>query len=170
MQNSATTGSLGFVFRPEETWKISLNASTGFRAPNVDDVGKIFDFASGEVVVPNTSLNTEYAYNGELNISKIWGDVVKIDVSAFYTRLEDAMVRRDFKVNGQDSILYNDQMSKVYAIQNAAFAKVYGFHAGIEIKLSSDFNISSRFNYQFGEEELDNGDISRSRHAAPSFE
>ncbi|MGB4970532.1 MAG: TonB-dependent receptor [Saprospiraceae bacterium] len=169
LQNSATTGSLGFVFRPEETWKISLNASTGFRAPNVDDVGKIFDFASGEVVVPNTSLNPEYAYNGELNISKIWGDVVKIDASAFYTRLEDAMVRRAFKVNGQDSILYNDQMSKVYAIQNAAFAKVYGFHAGIEIKLSSDFNISSRFNYQFGEEELDNGDISRSRHAAPSF-
>lgn len=168
-QNSATTGSLGFVYRPGETWKISANASTGFRAPNVDDIGKIFDFVVGQVIVPNSNLDAEYAYNGEVNISKIFGDVVKFDLTGFYTYLDNAMVRRPFQVNGQDSILFNGEMSEVYAVQNAAFGTVYGFNAGIEVKLPKGFSLSSRYNYQLGEEEMENGEVSRSRHAAPAF-
>jgi len=168
-ENSSTNGSLGFVYKPGETWKISANASTGFRAPNVDDIGKVFDFATGEVVVPNTNLRAEYAYNAEINISKIFGDVVKLDVIGFYTYLDNAMVRRTFQVSGQDSILYDGEMAQVYAIQNAANATVYGFNAGIEIKLPSGFSLISRYNFQLGEEEMDNGDVSRSRHAAPAF-
>lgn len=168
-ENSSTNGSLGFVYKPSQTWKISANASTGFRAPNVDDIGKIFDFATGEVVVPNTNLKAEYAYNAEINISKIFGEVVKLDVTGFYTYLDNAMVRRTFQVNGQDSIFYNGEMAQVYAIQNAANATVYGFNAGVEIKLPSGFILMSRYNFQLGEEEMDNGDLSRSRHAAPAF-
>jgi hemoglobin/transferrin/lactoferrin receptor protein len=169
LQNSAITGSFGVIFRPGESWKISANASTGFRAPNVDDIGKIFDFAVGEVVVPNTSLKSEYAYHGEIGINKIFGDGVKFDATGFYTFLDQAMVRRPFQVNRQDSIPYNGIMSKVYAIQNAASAMVYGFNAGIELKFPSGFGLSSRFNYQLGNEEMDNGEKSRSRHAAPAF-
>jgi hemoglobin/transferrin/lactoferrin receptor protein len=167
--NSSTTGSIGAVYKPSDTWKISANLSTGFRAPNVDDIGKIFDFANGEIVVPNTNLSAEYAYNAELNISKIFNDAVKLDLTGFYTYLDNALVRRTFQVNGQDSIMFNEQMSQVYAIQNAAKATVYGFNVGIEIKLPSGFSITSRYNYQLGEEEMDNGNISRSRHAAPAF-
>lgn len=169
LRNSATTGNLGFVYNLSETWKISGNIGTGFRAPNVDDIGKIFDFANGEVVVPNTSLKAEYAYNGELGVSKFFGKTVKLDVTGFYTYLDNAMVRREFQVNGRDSILYDGQMSKVYAIQNAAFGTVYGFNAGIEIKLPSGFSISSRYSYQLGREEMDSGEVTRSRHAAPGF-
>ena len=169
VQNANTTASIGFVYTPIETWKISVNASTGFRAPNVDDIGKIFDFGSGEVIVPNTSLEAEYAYNGEISISKIFGDVVKMDVTTFYTYLDKAMVRRAFQVNGEDSIFYDGQLSKVYAIQNAAYGTVYGFNAGIEIKLPSGFSLSSRYNYQLGKEEMDNEEVKRSRHAAPAF-
>lgn len=169
VKNSATTGSIGLVYTPTETWKISLNGSTGFRAPNVDDIGKIFDFVSGEVIVPNTSLNAEYAYNGELSISKIFGKVVKLDATGFYTYLDNAMVRRPFQVNGQDSIMYDGQLSQVYAIQNAAYGTVYGINAGIEVKLPSGFSLSSRYNYQLGREEMDNGDVNPSRHAAPAF-
>lgn len=169
IKNSATIGSLGLVYTPTETWKISLNGSTGFRAPNVDDIGKIFDNVTGEVVVPNTQLNAEHAYNGELNISKIIGKKVKLDVTGFYTYLDNAMVRRPFQVNGEDSIMYNGVMSNVFAIQNAAYGQVYGFNAGIEIKLPAGFSLSSRYNYQLGKEEMDNGEVSASRHAAPAF-
>jgi hemoglobin/transferrin/lactoferrin receptor protein len=169
VKNAATTGSLGLVYTPSDTWKFSVNGSTGFRAPNVDDIGKIFDFAEGEVIVPNTSLHAEYAYNGEFGISKIFDDAVKLDVTCFYTYLDKAMVRRAFQVNGQDSILYDGQMSKVYAIQNAAYGTVYGLSAGIECKLPSGFSISSRYNFQSGKEETDNGDLSPSRHASPAF-
>lgn len=169
IKSSSVTGSAGMVYRPGETWKIGVNAGTGFRAPNVDDTGKIFDFVDGEVVVPNTALKVEYAYNAEFGISKIVGDFMKLDFTGFYTYLDHAMVRRGFQVNGQDSILYNGQMSRVYAIQNAAYGTVYGFNAGIEVKFPLGFGFSSRFNYQLGSEEMDNGKISRSRHAAPAF-
>jgi hemoglobin/transferrin/lactoferrin receptor protein len=168
-RNSSINESIGVVYRPSNTWKISANISTGFRAPNVDDIGKLFDFTVGDVVVPNTNLKAEYAYNGELNISKIINNSIKIDATGFYTYLDNAMVRREFHVNGADSVLFNGNMSKVYAIQNAAFGTVYGFNAGFEIRLFSGFSLSTRYNYQIGIEEMDNGDLSRSRHAAPAF-
>ncbi len=169
VNNDALTGSIGVVYKPTEEWTVSADASTGFRAPNVDDIGKMFDFQSGEVIVPNPDLGAEYAYNGEINIARIFSDKVKIDLTGFYTLLDNAMVRREYTVNGQDSIFYNGGMSRVYAMQNAAKANVYGFNAGLEVKLPEGFGISGRFNYQHGEEEMDNGTVSPSRHAAPWF-
>ena len=165
----ALTGSAGLVFRPTNDWVLSANASTGFRSPNVDDMGKVFDSAPGLVVVPNPDLVAEYAYNGELSIAKIFGNAVKIDLTGYYTQLKNALVRRNFTLNGKDSILYDGKMSRVQAIQNAAVANVYGIQAGIEIKLPSGFGFSSDVNFQKGEEEVDNGTTSPSRHAAPWF-
>lgn len=169
LSNQSVNGSLGAIYSPDESWRISLSASTGFRAPNVDDIGKIFDFAAGDVIVPNTNLKAEYAYNGEINLARIFGEVVKIDLTGYYTLLDNALVRRAFTVNGQDSIIYNGIMSKAFAIQNAARANVFGFHAGIEVKLPAGFNLTSRYNFQQGIEEMDDGTESRSRHAAPAF-
>jgi hemoglobin/transferrin/lactoferrin receptor protein len=169
VNNNATTGTVGFVFSPTPSWKISPNFSTGFRAPNVDDMGKIFEFVAGQIVVPNTNLKAEYVYNSEINISKYFGNWLKLDFTVFYSYLNNAMVRRPFSVNNQDSILYDGNMSRVYAIQNAAFATVFGGNFGTEIYLPRGFKIISKYNYQLGMEEMDNGNQSRSRHAAPSF-
>jgi hemoglobin/transferrin/lactoferrin receptor protein len=135
----------------------------------VDDAGKVFDSEPGYVIVPNPDLKAEYAYNAEIDVAKVFGDVVRIDVAAYYTYLSDAMVRRNFTLNGQDSIMYGGEMSQIQAIQNAASATVYGVQAGLEIKLPEGFGISSQFNYQKGEEELDDGTTSQLRHAAPWF-
>ncbi len=169
VNNGALTGNIGTVFRPTEKWVLSTNFATAFRSPNVDDIGKVFDSSPGFVVIPNPSLKAEYAYNADVNIAKIFADVVKIDFSAYYTILKDAMVKRDFTLNGADSIMYDGTMSKVQAIQNAAVAQVYGIQSGIEIKFTKGFSISSDFNYQIGEEEVDDGTISPSRHAPPWF-
>jgi hemoglobin/transferrin/lactoferrin receptor protein len=169
IQNGAISGNAGLVISPDEKTKISLNAATGFRAPNVDDMGKLFDFVSGEVVVPNIDLTAEIAYNGEINLSRLIGNSLKIDLTGYYTYLQNAMVRRATKVDGKDSILYNGKMSKAYSIQNAAFAEIYGFHAGFEIELPLGFYLSSRYNVQIGKEELNNGATTNSRHAAPAF-
>jgi hemoglobin/transferrin/lactoferrin receptor protein len=169
LQNGAVSGSVGAVYRPNEKWVISANLSTGFRAPNVDDVGKVFDSEPGAVVVPNPELSAEYAYNGELSVAKVFGNRVKADLTGFYTILENALVRRDFQLGGADSIFYDGEQSRVQAIQNAARAVVYGFQAGLEVKLPKGFAWISDFNYQLGEEEMDDGSLSRSRHAAPFF-
>lgn len=169
IDNDAITGSLGFVFQPTKTWNISVNASTGFRSTNVDDVGKIFDSEVGSVVTPNPDLDAEFVYNAELSVSKVFGEVLKLTATGYYTRLEDALVRRDFQFNGQDSIVFQGELSQVQAIQNAAFVEIIGFHVGFEVKLPSGFGLISRFNFQDGDEELDDGSTSPSRHAAPAF-
>ena len=169
IQNGAFSGNAGLVISPDDKTKISLNAATGFRAPNVDDMGKLFDFVSGEVVVPNIDLTAEIAYNGEINLSKLIGNSLKIDLTGYYTYLQNAMVRRATKVEEKDNNLYNGKMSKAYSIQNAAFAEIYGFHAGFELDLPLGFYLSSRYNVQIGKEELNNGATTNSRHAAPAF-
>ncbi len=169
INDGAMTGSIGLVYNPNTKWTLRGNFSTGFRAPNVDDMGKVFDSEPGSVVVPNPDLASEYAYNFEAGIAKVFGDDVKLDLTGFYTILNDAMVRRDYTLNGEDSILYDGEMSQVQAIQNAAVATVYGIQASIEVKLPAGFGISSVVNFQKGEEELDDGTTSPSRHAAPVF-
>jgi hemoglobin/transferrin/lactoferrin receptor protein len=169
LNNGSLTGSAGIVFRPTEKWVISSNVATAFRSPNVDDVGKVFDSEPGSVVIPNPNLEAEYAYNVDLNVAKLFGKNVKVDVSTYYTLLENALVRRDFTLNGSSEIIYDGELSQVQAIQNAAKANVYGIQAGVEVKLPSGFRFSTDLNFQKGEEELDNGDKSPSRHAAPFF-
>jgi len=169
INQGAATGSLGVNYNPTENLTFSLAFSTGFRSPNVDDVGKVFDSEPGSVVVPNPGLKPEYAYNTEIGMAKIFGEVFKLDLTAYYTLLEDAMVRRDYLLDGRDSIMYDGEMSRVQAIQNAANAYVYGIQFGFEVKLPAGFGFSTRFNYQKGEEELDDGTKSPSRHAPPWF-
>src|SRR5690606_4120770 len=160
---------IGAVYRPSSSWVISGNFGTAFRSPNVDDIGKIFDSQPGGVTVPNPGLKAEYAYNFDLGIAKVIGDVVKIDVTGYYTMLDNALVLRDFQLGGLDSIMYDGELSSIQAVQNAAVANVYGIQAGLEIKLPAGFSISSDLNYQVGEEEIDDGTKSPSRHAPPLF-
>jgi len=169
LNSGAMTGSVGGIYRPSESWEIRANFGTAFRSPNVDDMGKIFDSEPGSVTVPNPHLESEYAYNVDMGIAGILGDFIKFDLTGYYTILNHALVRRDFQLNGQDSIDYKGTLSRVQAIQNAATASVYGVQAGLEIKLSKEFSFASHINYQKGEEELDNGRSSASRHAAPQF-
>lgn len=169
INNGAMTGSLGGVYRPSEKWSLRTNVGTAFRAPNVDDLGKVFDSEPGALTVPNPDLEAEYAYNIDLGVAKVFGESVKIDLTGYYTILQNAMVRRPYTLNGQDSILYDGEMSQVQAIQNAAVANVYGIQAGVEIKLTAQFTFLSNLNYQIGEEELDDGSRSSTRHAAPMF-
>lgn len=169
LSDGAVTGNLGFVYNPAKDWAVIANASTGFRAPNVDDIGKVFDSEPGAVVVPNPSLKAEYAWNIELGASRVFREFLKIDLTGYYTLLDDAMVRRDYTLGGLDSIMYDGEMSRVQAIQNASQAIVYGVQAGLEINLPAGFGISSQFSYQKGEEELDDGTTSPLRHAAPWF-
>jgi hemoglobin/transferrin/lactoferrin receptor protein len=169
LNDGALTGSLGLVYRPTEKWVLRVNSGTAFRAPNVDDIGKVFDSEPGAVTLPNPALSAEYAYNIEGGITKIFRDLIKTDFTVYYTLLSNAIVRRASQLNGQDSIMYDGQLSQVQALQNAAIARVWGIQASIELKLSNDLSFSTDLNYQKGEEELDNGDTSPSRHAAPFF-
>jgi hemoglobin/transferrin/lactoferrin receptor protein len=165
ISNGALTGSAGMVWRANEKLRASLNASTGFRAPNLDDAGKIFDSAPGVVVVPNPDLKPEYAWNIDFSISKEFGDLVHAEFTAFHTWLTNAMIRNDFLFNGQDSIDYLGELSKVEAMTNSGSARVYGFNFNMQVNILRYLSFKTALNLTEGFEE--NGDPLR--HAAPLF-
>ena len=92
--NSAISVNFGMVFTPSEESKINLNASTGFRSPNIDEVAKVFDSEAGNVVVPNPDLDPEYASSFEIGCDSNTNKM-HFDASLYYTRLYNAMVRRN---------------------------------------------------------------------------
>jgi hemoglobin/transferrin/lactoferrin receptor protein len=165
ISNGALTGSAGMVFRVNKKLHTSINASTGFRAPNLDDAGKVFDSAPGVVVVPNPGLKPEYAWNIDLNISKEFGDILHAEFTAFHTWLTNAIVRNDFFFDGQDSITYLGELSKVEAMTNSGSARVYGFNINMQVNIFKYLSLKSALNLTEGYEE--NGDPLR--HAAPLF-
>jgi hemoglobin/transferrin/lactoferrin receptor protein len=132
-------------------------------------MGKIFDSQPGTVLVPNQELQSEYAYNAEVNLNKILFGKIKLDLTGFYTWLDRAMVRRPSSWNGQTELLYNGEVSQIYSIQNAAFAEVKGIQAGMEVAISKKLLFTSNYNWQKGVEELEDKTTSPSRHAAPNF-
>lgn len=162
------SGNIGFNWRPSSDWLLRVNYARGFRAPNVDDMGKLFDSVDGYVTVPNPSLEPEYADNIEVGMAYNIGPV-KTSVTAFYTHLNNAIVRRDFLFNGSSTMEYQGEECVVQALQNAAEANVWGIQGSIETRFARWMYASANFSWQRGFEELDNGESSPSRHVAPLF-
>lgn len=169
INTGALTGSAGINWQQNRFIGWRLNLSTAFRAPNIDDVGKIFDSEPGAVVVPNPDLKPEYAYSSELGFDWKPAENISFIATAFYTYLNDAMVRRDFNLNGETEIDYQGEPSRVQAIQNTAKAHVYGFESRIEIDLSVALRFSSQISITEGKEEQEDGSTAALRHAAPVF-
>lgn len=169
LDTGALTGSAGLAWEQNEVVGWQLNFSTAFRAPNVDDIGKIFDSAPGMVVVPNPDLEPETAYNAELGVKLNFNRIIELDLAGYYTYLDDALVRRDFTLDGETIIDYQGEPSRVQAIQNSANAHVYGFEAGAKITFSPQLKLVSRLSLTEGEEEQEDGTTAALRHAAPFF-
>jgi hemoglobin/transferrin/lactoferrin receptor protein len=169
IDTGALTGSAGLAWYPNEILSWRLNFGTAFRAPNIDDVGKIFDSEPGSVVVPNPYLKPEYAQTGEIGVIFNFDNVVRLDVGTYFTSLKDAMVRRDYEIDGQSQIIYQGELSNVQAIQNAAKAEVYGFEASIEINFYKQLQFTSQFSVADGFEEDDSGISYPLRSAPPIY-
>lgn len=149
--NGAVTGSAGISFHPNKKFRIYSSVSTGFRTPNVDDVGKVFA-KRDYVMIPNDQVKPEYSYNGELGFSKTFGDNQDLIISAvgFYTLLQNAIVRDFYSINGVDSMLYEGDTLQIQTNVNANEATVYGTTFNIQANFSNDVTIKSSFTYTLG--------------------
>jgi hemoglobin/transferrin/lactoferrin receptor protein len=147
--NTATTGNIGMAYNGADGLRVSFGASSGFRAPNVDDLTKVFDTRTGYVVVPNKDLNPEYTYNTEFNVSKT-SSTYSIGASLFYTWFRNALVVDKFKWNNASSILYQGIMSDVYATQNKAKAIVFGFNVNGSANLTPNTILAATYTYTKG--------------------
>jgi hemoglobin/transferrin/lactoferrin receptor protein len=154
-KNTAVNGYLGLMVTPGHDWKFSLVGSTGFRAPNIDDLTKLNVVAGETIVVPNPDLKPEYSYNVELSVAKTIQGKVRIEATGFYNWLRDAMVIRPFAYNGQDSITMNNEKYQTLAPLNAGNAYVCGLQGSILAQVTRSFSILSNLTYTYGYIESD---------------
>lgn len=170
IKDGAFTGNLGLVYRPHETWQINGNISTGYRMPNVDDIGKLFESSPGNITVPNPNLKPEYAWNFEVGIVKNIQQKLRVELNGFHTILTDAIVKRPTTFNGQDSIIFDGVNSRVEALQNVAKATVWGFQASAEYYFIKNLSIQTHANWIKGKEtDENNNEQVALRHAPPFY-
>jgi hemoglobin/transferrin/lactoferrin receptor protein len=169
IKEGSLTGNAGLVFRPAEGWQLNGNISTGYRMPNVDDIGKLFESAPGNITVPNPDLTAEYAWNFEIGVIKNIPNKLRLELNGFHTILNNAIVRRPATFNGEDSILFNGVLSRVEALQNTAKATVWGVQASAEVFFAKHFSLQTHANWITGKETDDVNNVQVPLRHAPPF-
>lgn len=149
VKNQAITASVGWKAAINKKLQMGASLSSGFRSPNVDDVTKVFE-KSGLVTVPNNKLKPEFSYNAELNLSAKMNKNWDWNLSAYYTILEDAIIKQAFTLNNQDSIWYDGEYLPIVSNQNEQQARIYGFYAKTNISLSQNWNWTNTINKTIG--------------------
>ena len=158
--NGALTGSAALLWEPGTSWQVSTVAATAYRSPNVDDYGKVFE-KNELVTVPNDQLRPEYAYSGEVGISKAFRkddsdgiprDVFTLSSTLYYTYLVDAIVRTEHSLNGEDSLLYDGSLARIVTNTNADEAQIYGLAVKATGALSEAWTYDASVNFTVGDD------------------
>ncbi len=152
-ENMALNGYLGLVATPGHDWKFALVGSTGFRAPNIDDLTKLNTVEANTIVLPNPDLKPEYSYNIELSVGKTIGGKVRLEGTGFYNWLRNAQVIRPLAYNGSDSITIDGESYQTLAPVNTGSAYVCGLQGSILAQVSRTFSIVSNLTYTYGYDE-----------------
>ena len=170
LKNGALNGMAGLIYLPDDRTKVSLTVSSGFRAPNIDDVGKIFEFDSDEngeqlIVIPNPNLKPEFAYNQEISYSRKF-EKVTLSTVVFNTLLTNPIIRDSHLLNGSNSVTVDNIAYGVRAQVNGHRAHIYGASLQLKVDFSSGTQAFGSLSFSDGEE-LSTGEPLR--HTTPFF-
>lgn len=157
--NQALNGNIGVVYLPIKNIKLYVNLSNAFRAPNIDDLGKTFESASGKsVIIPNPNLKPEFTNNLEIGTSAILFKKIKFEGSLFYTQMYDAIALNNAKLNGADSVLFENELTKVVSNQNVREAYLYGYNFQLSADIFKSLYVSTTLSYTYGRIKTDSSD------------
>jgi len=166
--HGAVTGNISADIILGNKFSSISSLSSGFRHPNIDDVGKIRE-KGGYLLVPSDSLKAEYLYSFDESITfKPLADSEKliISVAGFASYWKDAISPTNSTFMGDSVILYDGDMVRVQRNENIGNAFVRG--ARIEVK--SQISPSTVF---FGTVNFTRGSILETgapiSHISPTF-
>ncbi|MEN8187061.1 MAG: TonB-dependent receptor [Bacteroidota bacterium] len=126
LQNTAVTLTLGYAHKPSDKWQLNSVFSSGFRSPNIDDIGKVRE-KRGKVTVPNVDLKPEFAYNAEFGILRFFKEKnYLLNFTVYYTLLDNYIYRDPFILNGSSTILWEGESYDMVANVNKGAAYVTG--------------------------------------------
>lgn len=167
--NLTYSGAIGIVHNPSNNVMLKANVSSGFRAPNIDDLAKIFESVSGTLIVPNEDLKPEKTVTLDLGfVLKSDSKKFKIENTYFYTRLYDAIVTASSTFNGLSTVIYDGDPSAVFANQNKRKAFITGLSTNVIVAVLNNLHFNGSFNYTLGKV-VENGNQSPLDHISPYF-
>ena len=154
LKNLSLTGSFGYVTRIFKNNKVSINLSSGFRSPNIDDIGKIRENA-GILLVPNTTVKPEKAYTidfGWTNFSDGFNSALNI----YYSVLNETIGRdfyydsTDTTTNDMSTIIYQNEEVYTMSNFNLGQSKVYGFNYKLYLNFFKNVDFTGNLTYTKG--------------------
>jgi len=164
LNNASLSGNFGLRY-DKGISVLKFQYSNGYRTPNLDDVGKVFDSEPGNLIIPNPNLKPEIANNFEINY-EVSGKKILIKNSIYYIRLKDAITRSLTRFNNQDSIMYDGTLSRVQTLTNTGKADVYGFSNKISYLISKKLKFINTISYNYSSDIINKKPL---RHSPPLF-
>ena len=158
LNSSALTTTLSMTLRPSKKFQVMTVLSSGFRNPNIDDIGKIRE-NNGILVVPNTFLKPEYAYNLDLGINyKSLNELTYLSLRTFATVISRHIVRDDFIIFSdnttpdESTILYNGEEVTTIANKNLGNRFIHGYSIDGFSYFSRSLKLNGSLSYVKGDE------------------
>ncbi len=126
--------------------------NTGFRAPNIDDLGTlgIVDF---RYEIPNYDLKPEHSFQYQFGY-KYFGKLLRGEVFLYRNHLSDLIVRN--KVEGDTIDGY-----PVYIKENVEEAFIQGFETALEVNITRSWSLNGTLTYTYGQNVTKNEPVRR---------
>lgn len=144
LNTQSITASSGYVYH-RGNYKFYSSISTAFKAPNVDDFGKIFE-KKGNLTIPNPNLKPETSLNYEIGNNWIQ-KYLDFDLAIFYTQVFNLMTKLPTEIRGESTILNDLDTLTLVSIQNNDLANIYGAFGATKFKFTNRLELTSTFTF-----------------------
>jgi hemoglobin/transferrin/lactoferrin receptor protein len=157
LNSEALTTTVSMKLRPSNKIQINTVLSSGFRNPNIDDIGKIRE-NNGLLVVPNTFLKPEYAYNLDLGVDyRSLDNNSYFSIRGFSTIISrhigraEYIVYSDITTPDTSTIIYNNEEVATIANKNLGNRFIHGFSIDGFNNLSRSLKVDYSLTYTKGD-------------------
>ena len=146
---------LGYSYTSNSQWQLKTLFSTGFRAPNIDDLGKTRE-NRGILSVPNLELSPEYIYSTDIGVRKQWNNGSFLDINGYYAFVNDYMARvshhitYDFTTTDGDTVIFSEEEVQITTNANVGTVDIYGFNAQSKWRISPKVSCQNSLTYTRG--------------------
>ena len=153
VKNTAITGSLSLSHRPSPRWRINLLLASGFRAPNIDDLGKIRE-NRGTLLVPNPALKSEYVYSLEGGVAFTPpSKKLNLQLRFYNSSLQDYIARMPYSITADlttdapETVTYNNEIVTTLANGNAGNSRIYGLSIEGKWRLAEPLTVGAHLTH-----------------------
>ena len=145
--NTGIVGNIGINYH-EKNWSLSYLFSKGYRAPNLDDFGKI-RVKNDFITLPTNNLKPEETYSNETRFN-LHSKRLKLEVGMFCTYLVNTITRVNGNINGIDSLFFEGAINKIQFNTNTNKGIIYGSHIKFSYQLNKKITFYSNNTCTYG--------------------